>query len=65
MLRSVFTAKSCFSSALPVRALSTQAIQPPKTPVNLAHLSDNHGAVSEVTCQKKEKNECHETKIFA
>jgi hypothetical protein len=50
MLRSVIstTTKSRFTPALTVRALST-SIQPPKTPVNLAHLSDNHGAVSEVT----------------
>lgn len=49
MLRSVIsaTAKSRFTTALNVRAIST-AIQPPKTPVDLAHLSDNHGAVSEV-----------------
>lgn len=49
MLRTILsnTTKSRFAPALPVRALST-AIQPPKTPVNLAHLADNHGAVSEV-----------------
>ncbi|KAI9360731.1 ribosomal protein L18e/L15P [Pilaira anomala] len=50
MLRSVLSTKGRFTAALPVRALSTQAtIQPPKTPVNLAHLSDNYGAVSERT----------------
>jgi large subunit ribosomal protein L15 len=45
MLRSVFSVRLSGPTA---RALSTQAIQPPKTPVNLGHLADNAGAVSEV-----------------
>lgn len=47
MLRSVFSVR--LSAIVPARALSTQAIQPPKTPVNLGHLADNAGAVSEVS----------------
>ena len=45
MLRSVFSTR--ISTLTPARAFSTH-IQPPKTPVNLGHLSDNAGAVSEV-----------------
>lgn len=45
MLRSVFSTR--ITTLAPARALSTH-IQPPKTPVNLGHLSDNAGAVSEV-----------------
>ena len=44
MLRSVLTAR--LPTIVPSRALST--IKPPKTPVDLAHLSDNAGAVSQV-----------------
>ncbi|KAI8358562.1 ribosomal protein L18e/L15P [Blakeslea trispora] len=48
MLRSVLSFARSNTAA--VRSVSTQAsIQPPKTPVNLGHLSDNAGAVSERT----------------
>jgi hypothetical protein len=43
MFRSVFARTS-----QAVRTITTQAIKPPKTPVNLAHLADNPGAISEV-----------------
>lgn len=46
MLRSVFSAR--VSAFVPARALSTHAVQQPKTPVNLGHLADNAGAISEV-----------------
>lgn len=44
MFRSVISTRLATS----VRSVSTQAIQPPKTPITLGHLADNAGAVTQV-----------------